>query len=37
MRIYDIQFMIAQQNAEIEEKKWWRDHFIARRSAASVA
>ena len=32
MRIYDIQFMIAQKHAEIEEKKWWRDHFITRRS-----
>lgn len=32
MRIYDIQFQIKQKQAELEEKKWWRDHFIARRS-----
>ena len=32
MRISDIQFQIKQKEAELEEKKWWRDHFIARRS-----
>lgn len=32
MRLSDIQFKIAQKNAEIEEKKWWRDHFANRRS-----
>ncbi len=32
MRIDDIQFRIVQKQAELEEKKWWRDHFIARRN-----
>lgn len=32
MRVDDIQFRIKQKEAEIEEKKWWRDHFISRRS-----
>ena len=32
MRLSDIQFQIAHKQAELAEKKWWRDHFIARRT-----
>lgn len=32
MRESDIQFRINQKRAEIEEKKWWRDHYCERRS-----
>lgn len=32
MRIDDIQFRIMQKQADLEEKEWWRDHFINRRS-----
>lgn len=32
MRIDDIQFRITQKRAKIEEKKWWRDHYISRSS-----
>lgn len=32
MRIDDIQFRIMQKQADLEEKKWWRDHFFNRRS-----